>query len=84
MSISNLPLNKAVIVFLVLIALIILGITLIVQFNNKQFLYYYTFIVIFMTSPSQSAKFVDLVQVTRGNLVENIHQGIDIKEVTTN
>ncbi len=30
MSISNLPLNKAVIVFLVLIALIILGITLIV------------------------------------------------------
>jgi len=37
-----------------------------------------------MTSPSQSAKFVDLVQVTRGNLVENIHQGIDIKEVTTN
>ena len=37
-----------------------------------------------MTSPSPSAKFVDLVQVTRGNLVENIHQGIDIKEVTTN
>ncbi|MDA0972025.1 MAG: asparaginase, partial [Proteobacteria bacterium] len=31
-----------------------------------------------MTSPSQSAKFVDLVQVTRGNLVENIHQGIAI------